>query len=112
VSSFEQLAEKPLRSMLGAAVLHEDIQHIPILIHSSPEGMVLASNREHDLIQMPCITTMRATTAQLVGIHLPEFQTPLPHRFRGHDNSTLCQKLFDIAKTRARSGKTTTQRGS
>ncbi len=41
----------------------------------------------------------RATTAQFVGVRLPTFKTPLPNRFIGDDDSALCQKFLNIAKT-------------
>ncbi len=48
---------------------------------------------------MPFVPTARATTAQFLGIGLPKLQTALSNRFIGHDNPSLCQKLFNIAKT-------------
>lgn len=57
------------------------------------------TDREEDLIQMPFVTAARATIAQLVSIHLPKFEVPLPNCFRGYDDSALGQKLFHITKT-------------
>jgi hypothetical protein len=37
--------------------------------------------------------------AQFIRLRLTTFQTPLTDRFIGHDNSSVCQKLFPIAKT-------------
>lgn len=34
-----------------------------------------------------------------IGRGLTKFETLLPHRFIGHDDPTLHQKLLDIAKT-------------
>jgi hypothetical protein len=33
------------------------------------------------------------------GRRLPQFHTPLSHRFRGDDDPALGEKLFDITKT-------------
>ncbi len=93
--SFEQLAEKSFRCFFVASALHQDIQHVAILIHGSPEVMLLASNREHHLIHIPLVATTRAATAQFIGIGLTKFEAPLPHRFIGHDDPALGQKLLN-----------------
>lgn len=36
---------------------------------------------------------------QFIGIGLTKREAPFPDRFIGHSNSSLCQKLFNIAKT-------------
>ncbi len=79
--------------------LHEDIQYVAILINGSPEVMLLASNRENHLIQIPLVATTRAATAQFIGIGLTKCEAPLPHRFIGHDDPALGQKFLNIAKT-------------
>ena len=107
---FEQLAEKSLRRFFVSSALHQDIQHVAILIHGSPEGMLLASNRENHLIHMPFVAATRTATTQFIRVGLPEFEAPLPNRFRGHDNPALCQKFFDRTENGARSGNTARQR--
>src|SRR5258706_13468978 len=57
--SFEQFAEKSLRRMLIASALHENIQHIAVLIHCSPEVMVFPTNGKHHLVHMPFVVTAR-----------------------------------------------------
>lgn len=37
VQLFKQLAKKSLRSFFVASALHQNIEHIPVLIHRSPE---------------------------------------------------------------------------
>jgi hypothetical protein len=48
---------------------------------------------------MPFGAATRTAFASFIGRGLTKFETPLPHRFRGHDDPTLRQKLLDIAKT-------------
>src|SRR5258708_25755907 len=69
---FEQLAKKPLRRLLIAPALHQDIEHVAILIHSPPKVMSLATDREEDLVHMPLVATTRATTTEFIGVRLPE----------------------------------------
>jgi len=72
-----------------AAALHQNVEHVAILIHRSAKGMLLAMNAEDDLVEMPFVPTARATTAQFLGVGLPTLQPPLPPRFRGHHEAVL-----------------------
>src|SRR5258708_6083879 len=95
---FQQFTEKSLGGLCVASALHQDIKHVAVLIHGSPEIVLLTANREDDLVQVPFVTTTMATTTQLIGVGLPECETPLPNGFIRHDDASLCQKLFNIAK--------------
>src|SRR5258708_916064 len=96
---FEKLAEELFCGVLAASALHQNIKHVAILINSSPQIVGFAVDFQVHLVHMPCISAARTATAQLVGIHLPKLKAPLTHSFIRHDDSALCQKLFDIAKT-------------
>jgi hypothetical protein len=48
VLSFEELAEKSFGGFRVAAALHKDVQHIPILIHRSPQVVPLTTDGEED----------------------------------------------------------------
>jgi hypothetical protein len=63
------------------------------------QPLLLTANCEDNLIQMPCVTTPRATTTELIGRGLPKFETPLPDGFRGHDDPALGEQFFNVAKT-------------
>jgi hypothetical protein len=43
-------------------------------------------------------------TFQFIGVRLAKFETPLPDGLAGQYYSTLCHKLFDIAKTEREAG--------
>ncbi len=49
-----------------------------MLIHRSPEPMRLASDGDHNLVEMPYVSGCRKTPADLVGEALAELQRPLP----------------------------------
>ena len=95
LKSLEQFAEKSLGRLCVASALDQDIEHIAILIHRSPEGVLLATNGEKHLVHMPLVAIMRAMTASFVGLGLPKLQTLLSNRFIGYNDPTPCQKLFD-----------------
>ena len=94
VQPFEQLADKSLRGLFVAVALHQDLEHISVLIHRSPQRLSLATDGEEDLIQVPFVATARATT-QFIGRGLTKFEAPLPHRFRGHGDPALGQKFLN-----------------
>ncbi|EFH81112.1 hypothetical protein Krac_1799 [Ktedonobacter racemifer DSM 44963] len=96
---FEKLAEKPFGGFLVPSALHQDVQDGNVLVHCSPEILSLATDREKDLVQVPCVSTMGATATKFIRVGLPKLQAPLSHGFIAHDYSSLCQKLFHITKT-------------
>ncbi len=101
VAAFEELAEEFLRRLLVTSALHQDIEHVAVLIHRPPEVMPLTLDRQEDLIQMLLIPGLRPAVAQLIGIVLAELPAPLADRFIGHDDATGEQQLFDIPVTEA-----------
>jgi len=96
---FEELAEELFGRVRVASALHKDIQHVAVLINSSPQIVGFAIDFQVHLVHMPFISRFRTATAQFVGIHLPKLKAPLTHCFIRHDDSALRQKLFNIAKT-------------
>src|SRR6266850_3882287 len=52
---FEQLAEKLLRSFLVSPTLHQDVEHVPVLIHRSPQVMPFAVDGQKHLVQGPLV---------------------------------------------------------
>jgi hypothetical protein len=96
---FEQFAKKTFRGLLVALALNQDVEHIPILVDSSPQGMGFSMNFEKDFIQVPCVATTRAPPSQCIGVRLPTFQAPLTDRFIRDHNPALCEQFFDITKT-------------
>jgi hypothetical protein len=51
--AFDQATKKPFSCMLIAAVLHEDINDIAVLIDCTPEILPLALNRDKEFVDMP-----------------------------------------------------------
>jgi hypothetical protein len=78
---FEKLPKKSFRRFSVASALDQDIESLSILIHSTPEGVFLPTNRENYLVHMPFVPTARATSPQFIGVRLPKSQAPLPNRF-------------------------------
>jgi len=80
-------------------LLYEDIQHITILIESSPKAMALAVDRHEDFIHMPGIAEVSPSGPYRIGVLLTELQAPSANR-RIRDNDTASgEDFFDISAT-------------
>jgi hypothetical protein len=72
--ALEQLAKKFLRCGLVPPVLHQNIQHMAVLIHGPPEIMAPPLNGQKDFVQMPFIARLGASTPELVSVGLPKLR--------------------------------------
>ena len=99
--ALEQFGEKPPGRLLVAPALHQHIQRVPLLIDRPPQVMVLALDRQHDLVQMPFVSTPGLAPTQHVRVGLAEFQRPLSDRLVRHENPAAGHQLFDVAKAQA-----------
>jgi hypothetical protein len=97
LAPLEQLAEELLRSFFVPTTLHQDIEHIPILIDGPPQIMALTIDRQKHLIQMPLVARSRPSAPEPIGIVLPELQTPLADGFIGDADAAFEQHLLHIA---------------
>jgi hypothetical protein len=80
--------------------LHENVQHLAILINRAPEIMAFSMNRDKHFINVPCVSQASLATSQLFGKEGAEFQTPLAHGFVTDAHPTTGQEIFDITKTK------------
>src|SRR3954453_21201624 len=76
-SCSEQLAQQALRCFCVAAALNQDVEHNPMLVHGTPEPMLLTGDADDNLVEMPFVSRSRKAPADLVGIILAELQRPL-----------------------------------
>jgi hypothetical protein len=97
LQSLEQLAEKLLRRMLIAAALHENVEHVILLIDGPPQVILLTMDRQADLVQMPFVARLRTPPSQPIGVILPKLQTPFADSFVGHRDAAFEQELFHVA---------------
>ena len=75
--ALEELAEELLRGVLVPTPLHEDVEHIAVLVHRPPQVMAFTVDRHEHLVQVPFIARPGAPATQLVGILLAELAAPL-----------------------------------
>ena len=77
---------RPLRSAGVSSTLDQDVEHETILIDRAPKPMLLAGDRDDDLIQMPFVAASRRALADLIGERLAELLPPQAHGLVGHAN--------------------------
>ena len=62
----DQLAQKPQCSARVTAALDQSVEHIAFAVHRTPEPIPFAVNGDDDFVQMPFVTKLRSTTADLI----------------------------------------------
>ena len=97
--AFEQLAKEAPRRSPITACLHQDVDHVAVLIHRTPQILPLTADGDEDLVEMPSTAEPTLPSLQLRGVLRTELLTPLANRFVGDEDCSLCQEIFDIAET-------------
>ena len=100
--ALQEFATEALRRTTVTPRLDEDIDHVTVLIHGTPQILPLAVDRDKDFVQKPRIPESTLSPLQalcLVGIELP---TPLSDGLVGNDDSALGKKIFHIPKAQAK----------
>ena len=71
------------------------------MIHGSPQVIPLAADSDKDLVQVPRVARPRPSFAELIGIRLAEFPSPIAPRFVRHDDAAFRHHLLDIPGAQA-----------
>src|SRR5262252_82276 len=96
LQALQQLAKKLLRRLLIPPALHEDIQHVIVLVDSAPKVMALPVDGQEHLVEVPFVAWLGAATLQPIRIILPKLQTPLADGLVGHVDAALEQEFLYI----------------
>jgi hypothetical protein len=73
----QQLAQQPYGRLLVTPALNQDIENKALLVDRAPEPVLLASDGDRDLIEVPLVATARGSSADPVGKRPAKFQAPL-----------------------------------
>ena len=87
---------------LSLSTLDQDVENEAILIDGAPEPVLLARDRNDDLIHMPFVAASGRTLTDTIGVRLAELPSPLAHGFISHTNPARRQHLLDHAKTQGK----------
>jgi hypothetical protein len=78
--------------------LNQDVDHVAVWIHGTPEILLLAVNSNENLVQVPHIAEATLTPLQFSGIVGTELLTPQPDRFfRKYPRWIFRGPMFSIA---------------
>ena len=94
----QQLAKKPFGRLRISPRLHQNIQHITILIYRPPQVVLIPVDSDEHLIKMPGIPATPCLSPDPLGIFRPESKAPLPNRFVGDLDAPAPQDLFDVSE--------------
>ena len=94
----QQSSKESLRGALITARLNQDVDHIAVLIHGTPEILLLAIDSNEDFVQVPNIAEAALTPLQFSGIARTELLTPESNRFIRDDDAAFGEKILHISE--------------
>src|SRR5215510_10877025 len=94
--ALEQLAKKLLHRVLIAPALDQNVEDVIVLVDRAPEVMALAVNGQKDLVQVPLVPWLGASTLQLIGVVLPKFPAPLADGFMRDVDPAFTEELLHV----------------
>ncbi len=97
LQAFQQLAEELLRGFFVPAALDQDVQDVTILVHGSPQIMILAIDLDEHLIEVPLISGPGTPSAQFIRVCLTELERPFTDRFVSNDYPAHSHYFFNVA---------------
>ena len=100
---FQDLAKEAFGSFPVSVACDQDIEDITILVHGSPKIMALAADCDEQLVHVPDVTETALSPPQCPSIRWSKLSAPGSNGFVGHDDTTLGEKVLDIAKPESES---------
>ena len=98
---FQELAEESDRSSSIPSGLHEDVDHIPILVNRPPQVLRPALHPHEQLIEIPRISLAAPPPPQPSRILQPERPAPLADRLVRDVDAALGEEVLDVPNTEA-----------
>ena len=68
------------------------------MVDRAPQIMLPTVDPNEHLVEVPLVTGLWASAAELVGVGLPEFGTPPPDRLVTHYDTAFEHEFFDFAE--------------
>src|SRR5436309_11460898 len=65
LQALEQLTKKLLRGLFVTPALHQNVEHVVVLIYRAPQVMTFTINRQKHFVQVPLVPWLGASTLQL-----------------------------------------------
>src|SRR4029453_4913664 len=96
--AFQQFPEEARGGAPIAPGLHEDVDHVAILVDGPPEILLPPLDRDEQFVQVPHIAHVPPVAPQRSRIRRPESPTSLPNRLVGDRDAALSQEILYIAE--------------
>ena len=96
--TLQHFAKESLGSSLVPAFSDQDIQHIAILIHCSPQVELYSLNLHEEFIHMPGVAQSTPLASDRAGVFRSELETPEADGLVGDGDSPFSQPILDISK--------------
>ena len=96
--SADELAHQPLGGMLVTTALDQSIQRETVLIDGTPEPVLVAADRDDDLIQVLFVAELGRAPADRPDKIPSEFLGPAPDGLMADDDAPGGQQAFDHAQ--------------
>ncbi len=101
--ALQQLAEEPDSRSPIATRLHQDVDHVAVLVDGPPQVLLPAPNPYEQFIEIPRVPLAAPPAPQSSSVLEPEGCAPLPDRFVRDVDAALGEKVLDVSKTEAES---------
>ena len=81
LTPFQEFSEELLGGGLIPSALDQDVEGAAMLINRSPQVGRRAVDGKKNFIEVPLVAWLGTTTAEFIGVLLPELACPAAHRF-------------------------------
>ena len=79
------------------AVLHEDVEHDPVLVHRPPEIVQHAVDPDEHLVEVPGVSRLGSAPSEPSGEIRTKFPAPVPDALVRDHHAALSQDQLDIS---------------
>ena len=96
--SFQQLTKEAFGSTPIPTSLHEDVNHVPVLIDGTSEIVSLPLDGHEGFVQVPPVAQTTLSSLQYVSVFGADLPAPLANGLVSDGDSALGEKVFDVSK--------------
>src|SRR3954453_17656215 len=98
---FSSLRKKRLAALALRRLCTRDVEHVAVLVHGTPEIVLLATDAQKHLIHEPFVARPRPTSLQRVGKQPAEAQAPVTDALVGHNDAAGSEDRLDVTQAEA-----------
>ena len=97
----QKSSKEALCGVLITMRLDQDVDHVTVLVHGTPQVLLLAVDSNEDLVQIPVVAEPSFSSLQFPGIVRTELLAPAPDGLIRQDDSPLGEKILYISEAQA-----------